>query len=398
MKILRITSLGYEGGGAENGILLANEVLRARGHTVKVLSSDDRPDLPHFNDFSFKAFSKTPGWLKPLYGCFYPHAYFALKKVLREYQPDVVQLHTMSQVSPSVLFLLRKYPTVLTIHGSEDFTRGLLVWAFPLDFFKNGVVDRANLTPVGWLHYLYHRFINGAVYRIGFRYIDTFLVLSTYMQTELAREGIFATYVPNATRLFAPAPIDTNNKIIVYSGRLEKIKGVQYLLQALSDLRDRHPTTHLMVAGTGNYRTELENMVTDLGLSEYVTFCGHITRDELYALYSRAQVLVVPSVWPEPFGKVGIEAMSVGRPVVASNVGGIAEWLSDGETGFLVPPEDSEALRERVDRLFTDPELLRRMSSEAVVQAQQFSIEEHVTRVLAIYDEVIARYADTKGR
>jgi glycosyltransferase involved in cell wall biosynthesis len=395
MKILRVTSLGYEGGGAENGIVLLQPVLEEMGHTVKILSGDERPELPHFNHYSFKAFSKTAGFLKPLFGCFYPASYHALKKVLAEYQPDIVQLHTMSQVSPSVLFLLRAYPTVVTIHGSEDFTEGLLLWAFPLHFFKEGKVGKEHLTFVGWLHYLYHRYINGKVYRIGFRNVDTFIVLSKYMQTELAKEGIHATYIPNATRLFAPVPLNPTTNTLLYVGRLEKIKGVQYILHALKTVHGIHPAVRLHIAGSGAYRTELEELVVVLGLTEVVTFLGYQTREQLYEQYKIAAALVVPSVWPEPFGKVGIEAMSVGRPVIASNVGGIAEWLIDGETGYLVPPADVEALAEKITLLLGDRVRLQEMSDKAAVHARQFSIEEHAKGVVAIYEDTIARHQKT---
>ncbi len=373
-------------------MVLLQPVLESMGHTVKVLAGDERPELPHFNDYSFKAFSKTPGFLKPLFGCFYPASYRALKKVLAEYQPDLVQLHTMSQVSPSVLFLLRAYPTVVTIHGSEDFTEGLLLWAFPLHFFTEGKVGKEHLTFVGWLHYLYHRYINGKVYRLGFRNVDTFIALSRYMQTELKKEGIPATYIPNATRLFSPVPINTQLSTLIYVGRIEKIKGIQYVIQAIQLLRETHPEVQLRIAGSGAYRKDLEQLVRVLGLEEAVTFLGYQTREQLYEQYKTATALVVPSVWPEPFGKVGIEAMSVGRPVIASDVGGIGEWLSDGETGYLVPPADPQVLAEKIRLLLGDKAQLVRMSEKAATHALQFSIEEHAARVLAVYEETITRH------
>jgi glycosyltransferase involved in cell wall biosynthesis len=122
-----------------------------------------------------------------------------------------------------------------------------------------------------------------------------------------------------------------------------------------------------------------------------VSFVGHKSREELFSLYTEATLVCVPSIWPEPFGKVGIEAMSVGRPVIASDVGGIGEWLDDGETGFLVPPQNEEILAEKIHTLLEDTERTLLMSKRAVKRAQDFSVEHYVTQVVALYEEMIAK-------
>ena len=392
MKILRITSLGYVGGGVENGIELLQPVLERMGHEVRILSSNHNPAVKHFSHYEFRALSSQPMILKALYRIFYPHAFFALRRALKDFKPDVVQVHSLFEVSPSVLFLLKNYPTVLTIHGGEDFTAGLLLWVFPLRFFRNTEsLTRNNLNLVGWLHYLYHHLLSIPVYRLAFRNVDRFVVFSTYMQKLLNREGIIATYVPNATELFSPAPINPESRVVLYVGRLEKIKGVQYAIEAMRDIIQPYPDAHLLIAGRGEYEQDLKQCVIDNNLSEHVTFVGHCTREQLYEHYKKACCVVVPSVWPEPFGKVGIEALSVGRPVIASNVGGISEWLLDGETGYLVPAEDAVSIRDALQKLFSDRTLLEQMSARAIEQAQQFSIENHANQMLGLYGEVLER-------
>jgi glycosyltransferase involved in cell wall biosynthesis len=390
MKILRITSLGYVGGGVENGIELLQPVLERMGHEVRILSSDHNKAVPHFSHYEFRSLETQPMILKVFYRIFYPHSFFALRRALKDFKPDVVQIHSLFEVSPSVLFLLKKYPSVLTIHGGEDFTAGLLLWVFPLRFFRNTEsLTLINLNIVGWLHYLYHRLLSIPVYRLAFRNIDRFVVFSTYMQELVKRDGITATCIPNATELFEPVPLAENSRTLLYVGRLEKIKGVQYAIEAMRDIAPSYPDARLVIAGRGEYEQELRELVARQGLSEYVTFVGHCTREQLYGYYKEARCVVVPSVWPEPFGKVGIEALSVGRPVIASNVGGISEWLRDGETGYLVPRQNAAAIRDAVQKLFDDRALLERMSAQAREQAQQFSIENHAKKILALYTEVL---------
>jgi len=394
MKILRITSLGYESGGAENSMVLLNPILTTMGHTVKILSSDAGKEMTHFSDYEFPALESQPFLLRIFYRAWYPHSYRALKKVLRTYKPDIVQLHTMYSVSPSVLFLLKDYPTIMTVHGAEEYASNLLLWAYPRNFFKEGteVFAKQYLNIRGWVHFLYNKFVVRPMYKYACKNVDTFLVMSSYMQEKLREEGIESVCIQNATELFAYKEIEKNHKNILYAGRLEKIKGVEYLLQAMTHVVKAEPDVTLTIAGEGEYRGVLEDVARELGVEKSVTFVGHKTRDELRELYEYATVVVVPSVWPEPFGKVGIEAMSVGRPVIGSDVGGVSEWLKDGATGFLVPPRSSEALAEKCLLLFRNTELLTRLSKQAVQHAQAFSIDAYASRVVGLYEQVRQKY------
>ncbi len=392
MKILRITSLGYESGGAENGIVLTDRVLEECGHEVRVLASDrEKDEKTFFADYTFPALSHHSFVMRALYRMFYPASYREVKRVLLEYKPDVVQLHTMYELSPSVLFALKGYPIIMTVHGAEDYFLGLLTWGFPKYLFKEGVDEftKENLNLTGKLHYLFHRYCIYPIYSLGFRYVATFLVMSEYMKGLLAKEGKEATVIPNATELFASSPIDTASASLLYVGRLEKIKGVQVALKALAQVHKERSDTTLTIAGEGAYRGELEALTKQLNLENKVHFVGHKTRDELYELYKDATVLLVPSLWPEPFGKVGVEAMSVGRPVIASNVGGVGEWLKDGEVGYLVEPNNPEVLVIKILTILGDPELLGCMSQEAHTQAEQFSIERYVDQIEKLFMKLL---------
>jgi glycosyltransferase involved in cell wall biosynthesis len=102
--------------------------------------------------------------------------------------------------------------------------------------------------------------------------------------------------------------------------------------------------------------------------------------------YERAQIVVVPSHWPEPFGLVGIEAMARGRPVVATATGGIPEWLADGETGILVEPGDAGALTRALAGLRGDPGRCARMGERGVAHvAEHFTAERYVEAISRAY-------------
>jgi glycosyltransferase involved in cell wall biosynthesis len=122
-----------------------------------------------------------------------------------------------------------------------------------------------------------------------------------------------------------------------------------------------------------------------------VQFTGWLDPKEIKSLYQQAAVVVVPSLWPEPFGMVGIEALNHGKPVVAFNVGGVSEWLKHGENGFLVPPKDISRLAAAIETILTNPGLAHRMGQRArALAVEQFDIDRHVGQLLEVYQEALS--------
>ena len=388
MKILEVSAVGYIDGGIETGLVLSKSLLEKRGHEVRILASDLRPDLPHFDQYSYKRPTSLVG--KFAYS-FNPYAYRELKRVLEEFRPDVVNIHSVDHASPSIFFALRKWPTVLMVHGPEPFVDGLVLWCFPESNFRHGRREVSDLTFVGWLRYIYHLCINRPLYRLGLRRVDKIVTLSHYMHDLLEREGLHNEYVPNGTILFPHSPLRPEEmaNTLAFVGRLESYKGVDYLLEAMPTIRAKFPDVRLLLAGGGEERANLEALTQRLGLGDTVAFLGRLDRAELEKLYQRAAMVVVPSTYPEAFGKIGVEAMSVGRPVVATDVGGIHEWLHDGKNGLLVPPANAPALAEAIVKLLADRELYARMAARARETVEQFDLENHVTLMEKIYSRVI---------
>ncbi len=389
MKILRIVSSGFEEGGVENGIVLLQPMLKELGHEVKILSSDSHPELKHFNDYTYK---KPRGLLGKFGYTWNFDAARTLKKVLDEFKPDLVHLHTVGHASPSILFALKGTPTVATIHGPEGYTKSLLHWCLPPSDFKGGTYEFTDLTLTGRLRYWYYRYLNYPIYKRGLKNIGTFVTLSHYMHKLMREEGIESEYVPNGTTLLDLKPItpegSTSRHTLLYAGRLEKFKGVSYLLAAMPAIVRAYPDVQLYIVGDGRERGELLAQSHSLGIEHHVSFLGHRSRGELSTFYEKASIVLLPSIWPEAFGKTGIEAMSVGRPVIASDVGGISDWLHDSENGFLVPPKKSDALAQAVIKLFADRELYQKFSQNARKTAEQFDLSVHLQKMLALYDKI----------
>jgi glycosyltransferase involved in cell wall biosynthesis len=168
--------------------------------------------------------------------------------------------------------------------------------------------------------------------------------------------------IPNVTGGLAVEPevgLEGEPGYLLFVGRLRIRKGVEVLLEALSDLRSRHPAAILRIAGDGEHRRRLERRAAELGLGEVVVFLGTCDARRVRGLLAGAAALVVPSIY-EGMPLVVLEAMAAGVPVVASAVSGIPEVVVDGETGWLVPPEDPRSLAGALEAVLRRPEEARR--------------------------------------
>ena len=170
--------------------------------------------------------------------------------------------------------------------------------------------------------------------------------------------------------------------LVLYAGKLSIGKGTPVLLDALDRIAAAVPGARFALAGKGDMTIPSRPDLRVLGV---------LPQAELFALYRAADVIVVPSVWPEPLSRVLLEAMRLGRPVVATAVGGTPEAVEHGVTGLLVPRRDPEALAKAVIELLLDPERRARMGRAAAERARTaFDEERLVTALLDVYREASA--------
>lgn len=195
-----------------------------------------------------------------------------------------------------------------------------------------------------------------------------------------------------------------DRRVVLYAGRLERLKGAELLLDAMARVRQRPGMDDVVTvvvgedsgdgrsqAGhAGGERGRLAAMAAELSLEGRVRFLGAASPDELAALYAMADVCVVPSR-TETFGLVALEAQASGTPVVAAAVGGLVDIVSDGVSGYLVAGRDAEAFAERITALLVDGELRRRMGEAARGRAAAFTWERSTDRLVALYDCVEER-------
>jgi len=209
---------------------------------------------------------------------------------------------------------------------------------------------------------------------------------------------------------FYPIPADEaktyvglkpENRMILFVGRIERLKGVDTLIEAMACLKLKDPKkpVHLAIIG-GDPSASREQMTTEmvrlkdlcasLGLDESVVFLGKRDQAKLPYFYSAAEVLVMPSHY-ESFGMVALEAMACGTPVIASEVGGLAYLVRDGETGFTIPAEEPDKLCDKLSWLLNDGVLHARMSRQAAEYAKDYAWKKIARQIVGVYEELLPR-------
>ena len=211
-------------------------------------------------------------------------------------------------------------------------------------------------------------------------YVKRQALATGYQDAQVEVVPYFTTLPPSVQ---VPA---RQSDVILFVGRVMREKGLFHLVSALPRLR---ATWRLRVAGEGMDSGRVRQLADRLRISDRVEFVGWASGDELMRLYQEAAVVAVPSIWPEPFGIVGIEAMVCGAPVVAFDVGGMSEWLQDHVTGYLVKPNDVNDMAARLDQILQDPDTARAMGARGHERVQrEFTEARHISRLTEIYRDV----------
>jgi glycosyltransferase involved in cell wall biosynthesis len=180
--------------------------------------------------------------------------------------------------------------------------------------------------------------------------------------------------------------LDQSGNVVGFVGWLLPIKGPEYLLKAMEYIWQEHPEASLVFVGKGDLDVDLRAQALQVSANGRVKFLGW--REDIHEIMPIFDMLVLPSL-NEGMGRVLVEAMAAGKPVVASRVGGIPDLVRHGETGYLVPPADEKALADGVKKILNDPERARLMGQRGKEFCQQFSLEAMIEKLDDLYSDLI---------
>lgn len=391
MKILLVNDIGRPTGGAELQMLSLRQGCRALGHDARLFSSRASlvADSPLLADYSCWG-SNTR--LQVLAQTVNPLAYWQLRKILQQWQPDVVHLRIfLGQLSPVILPLLKKIPCLYQLVMYRPIcpvgTKILPNGSFCKHTAGLPCLQEKCLTAQSWAMLMLQK----QLWQYWRGAIDKMVALSYAMKNKLEAEGISPVEVVyNGVKYREMRPPLSDRPVVAFAGRLATTKGVATLIEAFAIALQTVPTAQLIIAGQGEEEAKLRHLAAKLGIAEDITWLGHITPDRLEREFDCAWVQVAPSLWAEPFGNVATEAMMRGTALIASSIGAFPEIAVDGKTGFLVPPGDIAALSKRLAQLLANQKLAEQMGQAGRDRASaNFSEDKRNDRFLEIYRQLI---------
>lgn len=390
MRILIATTHRGLVGGVEKYLQSVVGGLIQRGHSVGVLYEHpfDATDATK-EGIDFRA-GRVPSW------CSMELGLDSVLRSLKTWAPDIVYSHGLGD-GELERSLLDSYPTALYGHnyyGTCVSGRKCYSWPRlqPCDR-KFGAACLALYYPrrCGGLNprTMLQLFQTQSKQKSRLPDYQAILVASRHMYREYERHGVSPDHlhlVPLPTDgpisgALAPQPRALGYRIL-FVGRLMDVKGVSHLLRAIPLAAGTlgRPLT-LTIAGDGPERGSIQDLARQLGLA--VEFAGWVAPEQRSDLLRQADLVAVPSLWPEPFGLVGIEAGCFGVPAVGFAVGGIPDWLIAGQSGELAPgdPPTVEGLAEAITRAFADPAHHQKLRVGAWEMAKQFNLERHLAKL-----------------
>lgn len=230
------------------------------------------------------------------------------------------------------------------------------------------------------------------------RKLNHFIVASEYMKEHLSlhefdeqRITINPLYAANKFE-YSSSTNFTQNKTLLFVGQLINGKGLDALLKAMNKIPEEY---NLVVVGSGKQEEYFKHYAKELKIQNRVEFVGQASHKQLEEYYKKAYCLVVPSRAPETFNLVGIEAQKVGLPVIATDVGGISQWLKDDVNGLLVKPNDIKDLEEKINTLISDKKLHQRLCFNVVkTMMYEHDAYAHANLLVETFKKYVgARYA-----
>ncbi len=385
MKILLCHNRYQMPGGEDSVVEAEADLLAARGHQV-IRFERHNDDL--------KSMGKLSAFRKTLWN---PDTVNAITGLIKNESPDVMHCaNTFPLISPSAYHAAKQFgvAVVQTLHNyrlicpnAQLFRQGQVctdcvgksvTWPALLHgCYRRDRVATAAVSSMLAYHSLRGTWSNG---------VDRYIAISGCLRDKMTEGGLPANKIAVKPNFLAddPGPGSGSGHYALFVGRLSEEKGLRTLIEAWRRLPLEF---ELKVAGQG----PLGALVRDAaGADSRITWLGHLPSEDVFNLMGEAKLLVMPSVWTEPFGLTVIEAYAKGTPVAASRIGALAELVREGETGFLFEPGNPADLSNAVQRSLQDPAALESMRERARAEFEaRYTSEANYEQLLNIYRAAI---------
>lgn len=371
MKILLVNKFHYMKGGSERYYFTLADALKAKGHDVIFFAMKDDKNVACDQEKYFVDNASVNGGIRSklnmiLHISYSKEAYKKMSLLLREEKPDLVILNLVhKQITCSIIEAIKDYDETLPIYwtmhdliavcpsytmldGKGNICEKCLYGDFS-HCKKNKCIKGSSL-----MSYLSTYEANQIKKKDWYNKVDLFICPSNFYKNKLLESGFTKSpiiYLPN------PLPLNTEYRLqdkideyILFFGRLSKEKGVETLIKSMKYTKEKRK---LIVLGTGPIENELKELVIKEQLEDQVQLLGFKTGNELKEYVSKAKVVVLPSEWYENGPYSAMEAMSKGKPLIVSNLGGLPELVEDKVNGFIFEANNINDLALKIDCLYS---------------------------------------------
>ncbi len=313
--------------------------------------------------------------------------YLEIKKVLDDFQPDIIHDQTPGPVALAVFHYAKKrnIPLVSTDHAYPD---NLTQQVKLPDLMKTPINKTMNAYFISFLRRSEYATMpteqavsdlipkNRKHFRVPVEAISNGIDLSRFTKGR-AKDEIYTRY-----------GIPKNVPIVLYVGRVDPEKSLDVLVEAFTEVHEKIPNAHLVVVGDGTAKDELEKIAKKSGTSEFAHFLGRIVGDDLPQVYRTGTVFAITSK-TETQSIVLLEAMATGLPCIAVRAGAVSELVKSTKNGYLCEPDDFSAIAKHIINILSNKERRQRMSEESLKMVKKHDIDYTLTRMEEIYNKVL---------
>lgn len=415
MKILLVNKYFNVHGGSETYFFGLAELLKKAGHEVIYFSMQDEKNLPcaqseyfvsnvEFNG-DLSAWDKLKAALRMVY------SFEAKKKIsalIEKEKPDIIHINLFHRVlTASIVDAAKKFhiPVVLTMHDMNCICP------------NHTMLDHGQLCEA-CLHGNYLKCVKRVCFKDSrakclmaaveseynklsglYNKIDLFITPSEFFKKKMEESGLTRSRIVHMKN-FLPAQTQygvqgKKGKYVLYYGRLSQEKGILTLVRAMEMVKE----IPLVIVGTGPEEEAIRAEVRRLNLEDRVSLVGFKSGEDLWRCVRESACVVVPSEWYEASGYTACEAQAIGKPVIATDAGGLPENLVDGETGFVCEMKNEAALAEAIKKVMGLSEnSYNEMAQKAAVNAKRlFDADLYVVRMTQLYQELMQEKSAGKG-
>ncbi len=397
MRLLQINNYGYIRGGSDRYYIDLIRMLSSYGHEVLCITSDNPKNIID-STYTVKGINIDSPGFKDLFKFFYSfNAKKIIKRIIQDRKPEIAHLHIYyGQITSSILPVLKKYdiPIVQTLHEykllcpvSTLIRKGQLCEKCADGNFLNAVIYRCNRGSFArTLIIVLEAYISRLLGSMTL--VDHFIAVSDFVRAKMIKYGIPPSKITTIYN-FVRDDLFFENRLkgeyFLYYGRIEVIKGIKTLIDAMKQLKD----VNLYVVGSGEAENELKKYVALSGQNN-IRFLGFKTGKELERLIDGSICTIVPSECHETFGLTVVESFARSRPVIVSDMGALPEIVTDGVDGFIFKAGDIEQLHDKLNWMAHHRNEAVEMGIRGYKKAlNKFSSKRHYEEIMKVYNSII---------